>query len=124
MRYNIVAGEELKKIMSKGLDNPVPFNEDMSKGSFSREPFSEEFMKERSLVHGVSLSLYKEKLSAFLSVLKNITREDEVHLYFGEDETCLANRTFLIKYFAGLAKEIRLHVVNEYTGEQITEFAY
>ena len=37
MKYNVVAGEELKKKMLGILDNPIPFNEDMSKGTYISE---------------------------------------------------------------------------------------
>ena len=119
MKYNIVAGEELKKLLIDVLDNPIPFNEDMSKGSYSNEPFSENFIIERSAVHSVSSEVYKEKLSIFLKVLKEIKHSDEIHLYFGEDETCIANREFLIHYFAKKVKQITLHIVDEYTGKEL-----
>ena len=119
MRYNIVAGEELKKILTGVIENPIPFNEDMSIGSYINEPFSESFIKERSQVHNVTASLYKEKLSSFLSMINNLTKEDEIHLYFGEDEVCLANRGLLIKFFTNKVKKITLHIVDEYTGKEI-----
>ena len=119
MRYNIVAGEELKKIMTGVIDNPIPFNEDMSKGTYASEPFTEEFIMERSQTHGVSESTYKEKLSLFLSLIDNLNKNDEIHLYFGEDEVCLANRELLINYFTGKVKQITLHIVDEYTGKEI-----
>ena len=124
MRYNIVAGEELKKIMIGIIDNPIPFNEDMSKGSYHHEPFTEEFIKERSAVHGASVDLYKEKLSAFLTLIKTIHIDDEIHLYFGEDGTCLANRELLIKFFSNKVRRIYLHIVNEYTGQEIKNINY
>ena len=119
MKYNIVAGEELKKLLIDVLDNPIPFNEDMSKGCYSSEPFSENFIIERSAAHSVSSEVYKEKLSIFLKVLKEIKHSDEIHLYFGEDGTCIANREFLINYFAKKVKQITLHIVDEYTGKEL-----
>ena len=119
MKFNIVAGEELKKIMAGVLENPVAFNEDMSKGSYSNKPFSEEFLKERSNVHGVSLHLYKKKLNLFLELIKIIKPNDEIHLYFGDDATCLANRTFLIDFLRGKVSKITLHIVDEYSGKEI-----
>ena len=121
MRFNIVAGEELKKIMSGIISNPIPFNEDMSVGTFSFEPFSEEFIKERSAVHHVSPEEYKAKLTDFLSLLKTFKYDDEIHLYFGEDKTCIANRSLLIEYFGGKIKTLMLHVVDELTGKEIKE---
>ena len=119
MRFNIVAGEELRKIMLGFVDDPIPFNEDMSKGAYTNEPFTEGFIKERSAVHGVSADLYKEKLSAFLKMLSAINDDDYVHLYFGEDETCLANRRFLIAFLSNKCKCVYLHIVDEYTGLEI-----
>lgn len=121
MRYDIVAGEELRKIMSGTLDDPIPFNEDMSKGAYSSKPFSDGFIRERSQVHGVSESTYRDKLSLFLSMLENIKQEDEVHLHFGEDEVCFSNRRFLIGYLSDKVSSITLHIVDEYTGEEIKE---
>lgn len=121
MKFNIVAGEELRKIMNSILDNPIPFNEDMSVGGYSHQPFTDGFIKERSDVHGVSPSLYKKKLNLFLEFIKVIKYDDEIHLYFGEDATCLANRQFLINYLKDKVHTIILHVVNEYTGEEICQ---
>ena len=122
MKYNIVAGEELRKIMINLLDNPIPFNEDMSIGDYHNEPFGESFINERSAVHHVTTLEYKEKLSMFLNVINTITYSDEINLYFGDDKTCVANWNFLIKYFANRVKAIKLHIVNEYTGEEIESF--
>lgn len=120
MIYNIVAGEELKKIMSSKIRDPIPFNEDMSVGSYAASPFSGSFLCERSAVHKVSVTLYKEKLSSFLDFLDKVKVEDEVHLFFGEDKTCLANSSFLIEYLANKVASISLHIVNEYTGEELS----
>ena len=121
MKYNVVAGEELKKKMLGILDNPIPFNEDMSKGTYISEPFTKAFLKERAIVHNVSITIYKNKLSLFLEMLDDLKPTDEIHLYFGEDETCLANRELLIKYFKNKVSKLTLHVVNEYTTEEIKE---
>ena len=120
MRYDIVAGEELKNIMMGTLADPIPFNEDMSKGGYSAAPFSRAFIAERSAVFGVTADVYREKLGAFLSVLNALGAEDEIHLYFGEDETCLANRAFLLGYLSDKAGTVRLHVVDEYTGRELS----
>ena len=122
MKYNIVAGEELKKKMLGILDNPIPFNEDMNKGTYSNKPFTEEFIKERSSVHGVSPVTYKEKLDLFLKMIYAIDIDDEINLYFGEDETCLANRKLLIDYFTGKVRKIILHIVDEYNAIEIKQF--
>lgn len=123
-QYNIVAGEELKKILNNVLDNPIPFNEDMSKGDYHSDPFSEDFINERCSAHHVDPSLYKNKLHLLLETLDVLTPNDEIDLYFGEDEVCLANRKFLIEYFTNKVKAIRLHVVDEYTGKEIKLIKY
>ena len=123
MIYHIVAGEEMKKIF-KDRFIAVPFNEDMSVGNYESEPFSDGFIKERSSAHHVDPSLYKEKLHLFIEMLDVITPNDEINLYFGEDETCLANRDFLISFFKGKVKAIKLHVVDEYTGKEIKLLEY
>ena len=119
MRYDIVAGEELRKIMASALVDPIPFNEDMSKGSYTYEPFTEGFIKERASVHSVSEQEYSEKLGMFFTFLSKLSLEDEVHLHFGVDQTCLANRAFLIEYLKPRCGKIVLHIVNEYTGEEL-----
>ena len=121
MKFNIVAGEELRKTMNSMLGNPIPFNEDMSVGSYAHQPFTDEFIEERSDVHSVSPSFYKEKLRLFLEFIKAMKYDDEIHLHFGEDTTCLANRQFLINYLKDKAHKIILHIVNEYTGEEISQ---
>ena len=117
MRYNIVAGEELKKIMSGTLENPIPFNEDMSKGDFNHPPFSKEFLIERATTHNINVTTYKNKLSEFLEVIQKLNNGDTVHLYFGEDSVCVANRSFLVEFLKPEVKTIVLHIVDEYTGK-------
>ena len=122
MIYNIVAGEELKKKLMGIIDNPIPFNEDMSKGTYNSEPFSEEFFNERSLIHGVSIDLYKEKLNQFLNLLQTVKQDDEVHLYFGEDETCIANRELVIEHLQKRVNHLYLHIVDEYSGKELDNY--
>ena len=119
MRYNIVAGEEMKKLLKGVLDNPIPFNEDMSVGTYSSEPFTLDFIKERSNAHKVSEEEYTAKLQEFLDIVNKVNKNDELHLFFGEDPTCVANRSLLIAYFKDRVKDIYLHVLNEYTGQEL-----
>ena len=121
MRYNIVAGEELKHIMMGMIDSPIPFNEDMSVGSYSSFPFSDAFINERSKVHHVEEELYRKKLESFLIVLSKLKKDDDIHLYFGIDKTCMANKELLINYFKGKVHSIILHTVDELTGLEIEE---
>ena len=120
MKYNIVAGEELKKIMQNTLDNPIPFNENMSKRSYKSIPFSDGFFKERSLVHGVKVDEYLNKMNEFLLFLSKVKENDEVHLYFGEDIVCKANSKVLIDYLKQKVNTIFFHLVNEYEGTELS----
>ena len=119
MKYYIVAGEEMAKLIKKSLPDAVPFNEDMSVGSYQHEPFSEDFIIERSRVHHVKVSYYKQKIEPLLNVINNLHSDDEIHLYFGEDKTCVANREFLINFFKNKVRLIVLHIVDELTGVDI-----
>ena len=117
MEHHIVAGEELKKKMT-GLSFPVPFNEDMSVGSFSCAPFEDGFIQERSQVHRVSEESYRATMGEFLALLNAIASDDTIHLYFGEDKTCLANRALLISFFTPKVAHIILHHMDEYAGTE------
>lgn len=120
MEYRIVAGKEMKKLL-KDRFYTIPFNEDMNKGSYSEEPFSIGFIKERSKVHKVTTADYINNTNEFLSLLPRIKDDDTIHLYFGNDKTCIANRRFLINYLKDKVNQIVLHIVNEYTGEEISQ---
>ena len=111
----------MKKVMKESLPDAIPFNEDMSVGTYHHVPFSEEFIKERSKTHNVTVEAYKQNLSSFISLLANLQPSDELHLYFGEDKTCLANREFVIKLLKGRVTSITLHIVDELTGKEIEE---
>ena len=81
MIYHIVAGEEMKKLLKDRFDT-IPFNEDLSNGSYESEPFSDAFIEERSAVHGVEVDDYISNMREFLSILPNIKNSDTIHLYF------------------------------------------
>lgn len=119
MIYHIVAGEEMKKLLKDSF-YPIPFNEDMSKGSYSEEPFSTSFVQERSKVHGVTVSDYVKNLNEFLSILSKIQKDDVIHLYFGEDPVCKSNSELLIQYFKGKVASIYFHLMNEYEGIELS----
>ena len=113
MVYHIVAGEEMKKRMIGVIDNPIPFNEDLSVGTYIHDVFTLEFYQERCLVHHVSIDEYLSKLGLFINMLSSLKKEDDVHLYFGEDKTCLANRKILIEYLLPRVHSLVLHIMNE-----------
>ena len=119
MTYYIVAGEEMKKLL-KDRFTPIPFNEDMSKGSYLNEPFSDGFIKERSVVHGVTMDDYVSNMNEFLNFTLKVNKNDIVHLYFGDDAVCKANSELLINYFKKRVDSIFFHLMDEYKGIELS----
>ena len=119
MVYHIVAGEAMKKLLKDRFDS-IPFNEDMSKGSYSYEPFSFDFIKERSAVHGVTIEDYVSNMNEFLSLLPKIHKNDVIHLYFGDDAVCKSNSELLIAYFKDKVDTIFFHLMDEYKGIELS----
>lgn len=119
MTYHIVAGEEMKKLLKDRIDS-IPFNEDMSKGGYTHEPFSYGFISERSAVHGVTLDAYKSNMKEFFALINKLDKEDVIHLYFGDDAVCRANCKLLIDYFKNKVSESYLHLMNEYEGIELS----
>ena len=119
MIYHIVAGEEMKKLLKDRFDS-IPFNEDMSKGSYTYEPFSDGFIKERSAVHGVTIDDYVSNLKEFLSFLPLVHSNDVINLYFGDDAVCKSNSELLITYFKKRVDTIIFHLINEYKGIELS----
>ena len=95
MRVNITAGEWLNEQLESKYPGErfVPFNESMIQGTYSSPLFSEEFVRERANVHGVSETAYLEKLSGFLDVLNHAGEYDEIVLWFGDEPFCVQNRS-------------------------------
>ena len=120
MEYHIVAGEEMKKKMEGVLPNPIPFNEDLNVGSYSHEPFSDLFFQERCRAHHVALETYLLKLSEFLIFLGKMEKSDTIHLYFGDDPTCKANRELLISYLSPRVSHLYFHHMDEYRGTELS----
>ena len=120
MIYHIVAGEEMKKLMVGSIPEAIPFNEDMSIGGSTSEPFTDSFYQERSLTHNVSLQSYLQNMSSFISLTKNFKENDIIHLYFGDDKTCKANSNLLIEYFLTKHVEIYFHHMDEYHGIELS----
>ena len=119
MTYHIVAGEEMKKLL-KDRFTPIPFNEDMSKGSYLNEPFSDSFIKERSVVHGVTMDDYLSNMNEFLNFISEVNNNDIVHLYFGDDIVCKANSELLINYLKERVDSIFFHLMDEYKGIELS----
>ena len=119
MIYHIVAGEEMKKLLRDRFVS-IPFNEDMSKGGYSKKPFSDGFIKERSEFHKVTTDDYLNHMAEFLSILPKIKQDDTIHLYFGDDPVCKANSNILIEYFIDKVDSIFFHLMNEYKGIEIS----
>ena len=123
MVYHIVAGEEMKKLL-KDRFNAIPFNEDMSKGSYTKEPFSNGFIEERSKTHGVTITEYTKNMNEFLSILPKISEDDDIHLYFGDDSVCKANSELLIGFFKDKVGSLIFHLMNEYSGTELSVRKY
>ena len=125
MKVNITAGECLNRILQGKYPNEcfVPFNEAMTQGTYSAPLFSEEFVRERAAVHGVSEAEYLEKLSEFMEVLKHAGEYDEIVLWFGDEPFCVANRQTVLDALRrhGCRRSILLNIVNEGTGDIIRQ---
>ena len=123
MKVNITAGECLNRILQGKYPSEcfVPFNEAMNQGTYSAPLFSEEFIRERAAVHGVSEAEYLEKLSGFMDVLKHAGEYDEIVLWFGDEPFCVANRQIVLEALRmyGCSRSILLNIVNEENGDII-----
>lgn len=120
MEANITAGQCLNDILSSLYPQKtfIPFNEAMITGEAEKPYFSDEFCEKRAKFHNVSLKEYCEKLQLFRDFLKNIHSYDNVVMWFGDDDFCLANVEFLKKLFLELKykNEIILNTVDELSG--------
>ena len=85
--------------------------------------FSEEFVRERANVHGVSETAYLEKLSGFLDVLNHAGEYDEIVLWFGDEPFCVQNRRTVIEGLRmhGYRRNILLNIVDEENGDIIRQ---
>ena len=92
----------------------------MSKGSYQSEPFSDGFIKERSIFHGVTVDDYVSNMKEFLVFLSKVDNNDIVHLYFGDDAVCNANSELLINYLKEKVDSIYFHLMNEYEGIELS----
>ena len=124
MNIYITAGEELANKLKSKYPNIIPFNEDLSIGVVSSASFTQEFIMERCESLGVSKDIYLSKLALFLEVINKIQPFDNVELFFGEDKTCLANRKFLLELLNDKVYKVILHVINEYTCEELQVLEY
>ena len=123
MKVNITAGECLNELLEGKYPGEcfVPFNEAMIRGTYSSPLFSDEFVRERAGVHGVSETAYLEKLSGFMDVLDHAEEYDEIVLWFGDEPFCEQNRRTVIEALRmrGYRRNILLNVVREENGEII-----
>ena len=125
MRVDITAGEWLNELLESKYPGErfVPFNESMIQGTYSSPLFSEEFVRERANVHGVSETAYLEKLSGFLDVLNHAGEYDEIVLWFGDEPFCVQNRRTVIEGLRmhGYRRNILLNIVDEENGDIIRQ---
>ena len=121
MKVNITAGECLNDLLKCKYPGErfVPFNEAMVQGTYSAPLFSEEFVRERAAVHGVSEEEYLDKLSGFMGILKHAGEYDEIVLWFGDEPFCVENRRTVLDALRrhGCRRSILLNIVNEETGD-------
>ena len=121
MKVNITAGECLNDLLKSKYPGErfVPFNEAMVQGTYSAPLFSEEFIRERAAVHGVSEEDYLDKLSGFMGILKHAGEYDEIVLWFGDEPFCVENRRTVLDALRrhGCRRSILLNIVNEKTGD-------
>lgn len=122
---HLTAGQCLNDLLAQTYpeEHFVPFNEDFSKGSYNHPLFTADFLAERSAVHGVSLEVYRDNLAEFLALLPDFSRYDKVMLWFGEDDTCRANRQVLeiLLVQLGYTGRIWYSCVQEETGRILAE---
>lgn len=124
MKINVTSGECLNDILKQKYPdkNFIPFNEAMIKGGYSSPLFSDAFIRERAAAHGVSEEEYREKLSPFLKLLKNVRDYDGIDLWFGDEPFCRRNTETVIAALKeyGYGGTIILHIVNEESGEELS----
>lgn len=123
MRINITAGEQLNRILEIKYQNEnfIPFNEAMTKGTYTAKLFSESFIEERAKTHSVSITKYKEKLNGFLTFLTSVELYNEVILWFGDEPFCNENRKIVLQTLCdyNYQGKIVVNTVVEETGEVI-----
>ena len=125
MKINITAGECLNELLKSKYPGEcfIPFNEAMIQGTYPSPLFSEEFVRERAGVHGVSETAYLEKLSGFMDVLNHAGEYDEIVLWFGDEPFCVQNRRTVIAALRmhGYRRSILLNIVDEKNGDIIRQ---
>ena len=125
MKVNITAGECLNELLGSKYPGEcfVPFNEAMIRGTYSSPLFSDEFVRERAEVHGVSETTYLEKLFGFMEVLDRAGEYDGIVLWFGDEPFCVRNRRTVIEALKmhGYRRSILLNIVDEKNGDIIRQ---
>ena len=125
MKVNITAGECLNELLACKYPGEcfVPFNESMIQGTYSFPLFSDEFVRGRAEVHGVSVTAYLKKLSGFMEVLDRAGEYDEIVLWFGDEPFCVQNRRTVIAALRmrGYRRSILLNIVDEKNGDIIRQ---
>lgn len=113
MRFNIVSGDDMAQYADtleiKG--NIIIFSESLISGPVKSQPFSEQFISERSAFHSVNADKYRKKFAhSFLKLRKG----DEIHLWFGEDLFCQLNMICVLAHLEKIGiQDAVFHVVFE-----------
>lgn len=120
---SIVSGEEFLNNKEKYqiTGRVIPFNEAMADGNPPETIFSPDFIEERCKTHNVTASDY-EKIT--MAHVRAISREEEIHLYFGFDMFCQINLLTLLAYLKqiGYQKEITAFICDEIHDKVIDVF--
>lgn len=100
----------------------VPFNEAMMTGNAHEELFSSDFVCLRAKTHGVSETLYQEKLEPFLNALQK-PDWDEIVLWFGKDVFCQMNALTVLAYLEikGYQGSVFMQYIDDETSEKLGE---
>lgn len=113
MRINIISGEAMASYDKElGFKSYIPFCESMVSGTVTaEEPFSQEFVAQRSDALSISIDKYKKK---FVNQLLKLRSGDDVHVYFGEDMFCQLNFITLMAYLERIGvPKVTYHVIFE-----------
>ena len=121
---HITSGEYFNAILQTKYNlSGVPFNEAMMTGNALSTLFDRNFISLRAKTHGVSETLYREKLSLFFNAMENLRSYDEICLWFGKDVFCQMNALTVLAYLETLGFQGRVFAqyIDDETGETIGE---
>jgi len=120
-KINITSGQMLNELLSQRYPGErfIPFNEAMIKGTYTAEPFSGAFIRERALCHGVTEEEYRDTMKDILTYLEDVNAAEHIVTWFGGEDFCLANKRVLFMTLKnkGFAGHLTCNTVDETTGK-------